>query len=273
MGAIVGGFAASHVLFSSQGVEQQAANVMHGLLEMRRRIQELDPDVLVMAGSDHLNTFSLAMQVTLGVGVADEFTTWGDGVPVTTFAGHRAFAEQFARHAARRGFDLVQIEEVRPDHGMATPKLVADPRNAIPTVPVYLNTLMPIPPSPKRCFSLGQALKEMVETTRPADERVVVMGVGGMSHWICVPEQGTVAEDFDLDFIDKLITGRAEELAAIDVETLERETGNGGLELAAWLFMAGAMPPKARGERLFYEPIRQWDTGLGAVAFAPARRL
>jgi aromatic ring-opening dioxygenase catalytic subunit (LigB family) len=267
MGQIVAGFGASHILFPPSGVEPQAERVFQGLMEIRRRVRELKPDVLVLAGSDHLNTFTLAMQVGLGVGVCDEFTTLGDGgAPATTFPGHRDFAESFTRFAARRDYELVQIEEVRPDHGMAIPKLLIDPKNEIPTVPVYINAIMPVPPSPGRCYRLGGVLREMVETTRPEGERVVVVGLGGLSHWLCLPPQGKVAEAFDRDFMDRMTNGRSDELAKIETEELLEASGNGGLELTAWLFMAGAAPRGAVGETLFYEAIPEWITGMGALA-------
>jgi hypothetical protein len=270
MGRIVGGFATSHVLFPPAGVEDQAARVLDGMLEIRARVQALKPDLVVLAGSDHLNNFSLAMQVTLAVGVADAFTTLGDsGAPSVTFRGHRPFAEGFVRHAGRRDFDLVQAEELRPDHGMAIPRLIIDPGNVLPIVPLYINCNMPVPPSPGRCYRLGGVLKEFVETGRPADERVVVVGTGGLSHWLCLPEQGKVAAEFDLDFIDRMVGGRSEELAALSAEHIEAASGNGGLELTAWLFMAGAVP-KARGEKLYYEPIPEWISGMGGVSLTPA---
>jgi aromatic ring-opening dioxygenase catalytic subunit (LigB family) len=268
MGRIVGGFALSHVLFPPQGVEAQADRILEGMLEIRRRVRALRPDVLLLAGSDHLNSFNLAMQVTLGVGIADDYTTFGDGTPVTTFAGHRAFGEDFVRFAAGREFELVQIEEVRPDHGMAIPKLIIDPKNEIPTVPVYINAAMPVPPSPARCYRLGGVLREAVETVRPDDERVVVIGLGGLSHWLRMPGEGKIAEAFDRDFMEKMVNGRAEELAQIRTEQLLEASGNGGLELTAWLFMAGALAG-ARGECLFYEPIPQWITGMGGLALMP----
>jgi aromatic ring-opening dioxygenase catalytic subunit (LigB family) len=269
MGQIVGGFATSHVLFPPTGVEAQAERVLAGMLEIRARVRALQPDLIVLAGSDHLNNFSLAMQVTLAVGVADQFTTLGDsGAPAVTFPGHRAFAEGFVRHAARRDFELVQAEELRPDHGMAIPRLLVDPGGEIPVVPVYINCNMPVPPSPVRCLRLGGVLKEYVDKARPAGERVVVLGTGGLSHWLCRPEQGKVAEAFDLEFIDGMIGGEAAALAQLSADDIEAASGNGGLELTAWLFMAGALPG-VRGEKLYYEPIPEWISGMGGVSLIP----
>jgi aromatic ring-opening dioxygenase catalytic subunit (LigB family) len=269
VGKIVGGFATSHVLFPPNGVEAQAERVLDGMMDLRRRVQALDPDVIVLAGSDHLNNFSLAMQVTLAVGVADEFTTLGDsGAPAVTFRAHREFAQGFVRHASY-DFDLVQAEELRPDHGMAIPRLIVDPHNQRRIVPLYINCNMPAPPSPGRCYRLGGALKAYVEAARPQGERVVVVGTGGLSHWLCLPEQGKVAAEFDEDFIARMIDGRSEELAEMSAAHIEEASGNGGLELTAWLFMAGAVP-RARGEKLYYEPVPEWISGMGGVSLTPA---
>lgn len=268
MGRIVGGFATSHVLFSPDGVEVQAERVFAGMMAIRAAVRALAPDVLVVASGDHLNNFTLRQQVTLAVGIADIFTPWGDmGIPQTPFAGHRAFAEGMARHAAGAGFDLVQVEEVRPDHGLMLTKLIGDPQGDWPVVPVFINSAMPVPPTPARCFALGEALRTYVEDERPGDERVVVIGGGGLSHWLRVPGQGRVAEDYDRRILRDLVEGRARALAGISNAELLAETGNGGLEVASWLFMAGALPAGARGEIVYYEPVIQWGSGMGGVAF------
>lgn len=268
MGRIVGGFATSHVLFDPAGTEEQAERVFAGMMAIRDRIQRLEPDVLIVASADHLNNFTLKHQVTLAVGVADVFVPLGDmGIPQESFRGHRAFAEAFARSAADDGFDLVQVEEARPDHGLMLTKLIADPDGRFATVPVFINSAMPIPPSPARAFGLGEALKAMVERDRPREERVVVIGGGGLSHWLRVPSEMKVAEAFDRHILAEISEGRARQFAQIDNQTLRTETGNGGLEVASWLFMTGALPDGAIGEVVYYEPIEKWESGMGGVAF------
>ena len=152
---------------------------------------------------------------------------------------------------------------------MAIPRLVIDPKNELRVVPLYISCNMPVPPSPRRCYRLGGALAEYVEEARPPDERVVVVGAGGLSHWLCLPEQGKVAIEFDETFIEKMISGRAEELAELSAGEIEAASGNGGLEATAWLFMAGALPG-ARGDKLYYEPIPEWISGMGGVSLSPA---
>ena len=268
MGKVVGGFATSHVLFSPEGVNDAAERVLQGMLAIRAQVQALQPDVLVVISSDHLNNFTLRQQTTLAVGVADQFTPLGDmGLPRTVFQGHRAFAEDFARTASQAGFDLVQAEEVKPDHGIALTRLIADPDGRIPTVPVYVNSNMPVPPTPARCFALGGVLRATVENKRPAAERAVIVAGGGLSHWLRVPGQGRVAEAFDRHVMDMLTQGRAHELAQIPIGELEEQAGNGGLELMAWLCMAGAMPHRATGETAFFEPLSPWGTTMAGLSF------
>lgn len=268
MGRIVGGFATSHVLFDPAGAEEQAERVFTGMMAIRDRIQRLEPDILVVASADHLNNFTLKQQVTLAVGIADTFVPLGDmGIPQDSFPGNRAFAETFAQSAATDGFDLVQVEEARPDHGLMLTKLIADPDNIVPTVPVFINSAMPIPPSPARAFALGEALRAMVERDRPRDERVVVIAGGGLSHWLRVATETKVAESFDRHILAELTEGRARQFAQIDNQVLRAETGNGGLEVASWLFMTGALPSAATGEVIYYEPIEKWESGMGGIAF------
>lgn len=266
MGQIVGSFGMSHVMFAPDGVEAQAERVLGQMLKLREKVRALVPDVIILAGGDHFNNFNLALQVPLAIALSDHFRTLGDGgVPVTEFAGYRAFAQGFARFAAKQDFDLAQAEEVVPDHGMAFPKLVLDPTNAVPTVLLYVNTAMPLPPSPRRCLRLGEVLRAYVRTARPDEERVVVVGVGGLSHWLRLPEEGRIAEDFDREFLAALAKGQAGELAArFSAEDFIAASGNGGVEALSWLVAAGAAGDNG-GEVLFYEAMEKWATGMAAI--------
>lgn len=270
MGTVVAAFCMSHVMFSPEGVEEQAEAVFSGMMSIRQRVAALRPDRLVLIGGDHFNNFNLAFQIPLALAVSDRFKTLGDGgVPVFEFAGDRAFAEGLALFAADASFDLVQAEEIVPDHGMAFPKLVVDPGNATATVLLYVNSVMPQPPSPRRCHDLGIVLREYVEEVRPDSERVVVIGLGGLSHWLRTAEEGRIATAFDLNFLQVLEQGEAETFARNhSSEDIMKAAGNGGIELLAWLVAAGAVA-NGRGQRLFYEPIAKWITGMAGIELLP----
>lgn len=265
MGRLVGAFATSHTLFGPTGVEAQAERVWEGMLEIGRRVRAARPDVLVLAGNDHLNNFSLALQVPFVVGIADEYIPLGDmGIPRTAYRGTRAFAQAFVDFAQTRDFDLGRAEELKPDHGLALPNLLLNGDAAIPIMPLYINAAIDPPPTPRRCYALGRMLRDFVRDARPVEERCVVVATGGLSHWLCDPQEGRVNVEFDREFIDRLIGGEGEGLAGLSNAELLERGGNGALELGAWIFLAGCAP-NARGECIYYEPIPQWITGMGGI--------
>lgn len=268
MGKIVGAFAVSHILFDPGGVEEQAERAFQGIREIGRRVQALKPDAIVIISSEHMYNVNLSVQTPLAVGVADSYVPFGEmGNPRMPFAGHRELAETFVEVAADLGFDLTKIEEIQPDHGVSVPSLFANPDGLIPVVPVIVNINMTPLPKPKRCHALALALKETIERHRPPGERVVVMGTGGLSHWINTPGMGQINSEFDRMCIDKIVSGKVEDLIALSAADIVEKSGNGGIELVNWI-MAAAVVPGRTGEKIYYEPINKWFTGVGGVAMA-----
>ena len=101
---------------------------------------------------------------------------------------------------------------------------------AIPVVPVVLNTYYPPnQPSPRRCYRLGQAIREAIEGY--ADGlRIGVVASGGLSHF-------TVDEALDGELIRAL-----REKDATALQTLPREQLNSGnSEIRNWICAAGAL--------------------------------
>jgi len=67
---------------------------------------------------------------------------------------------------------------------------VLDATKPAPVVPIFLNTYFPPnQPRPKRCYQLGQAVRQAVEKF-PEDARVGILASGGLSHFL-------VDEEFD----------------------------------------------------------------------------
>ena len=114
------------------------------------------------------------------------------GLPQNPIAGHPEFGDKFIKYAATKGFDLARLEEegFKPDHGSVLPVMFANPLGDIPCVIMNVNINMEPIPTPKRCWDLGVALKDFIENERPADERIAVMGLGGLSHWLNIENDG-----------------------------------------------------------------------------------
>jgi len=109
-----------------------------------------------------------------------------------------------------------------------------------------------------------------LEGTPFQHKRVVVMGTGGISHWVGPPETGKVNAEFDRWFLQCLVEGKSAEVIEKykKAEELEKTAGNGGQEIRDWLAVAGAMPSRLKPRVLAYEPIPQWATGTGVMAWA-----
>jgi 3-O-methylgallate 3,4-dioxygenase len=107
---------------------------------------------------------------------------------------------------------------------------------AIPVVPVVLNTYYPPnQPSPRRCYRLGQAIREAIQSY-PEELRVGVVASGGLSHF-------TVDESLDGEVIRAL---REKDAAALQALPRER-LNSGNSEIRNWICAAGALEHLALG--------------------------
>ncbi len=98
-------------------------------------------------------------------------------------------------------------------------------QEVVPIVPVCINTYYPPnQPTPRRCYRLGQAIRAAVESY-PGDERVGIIGSGGLSHFV-------VDEALDRGFIDMLRKqGRRRDRGDAAREAQFRQLGDPQLDL------------------------------------------
>ena len=100
----------------------------------------------------------------------------------------------------------------------------------VPIVPVFLNTYnAPNTPLPRRCLSLGRALKALVESYGETETRVGIIASGGLSHFVC-------DEELDHGVIDALERKDFARLAALDPRRLMA----GSSEIRNWIVVAAA---------------------------------
>jgi hypothetical protein len=119
---------------------------------------------------------------------------------------------------------------------------------------LFTNGYVPPLPWPKRCYRLGQAIREILDES---DEKVAVLATGGMSHYPGTPLYGHVDEEFDKNVLATLADGQASKLAQLTPDDL-MHSGNG--ELVNWI-IAGGMVGERKAHVLDY--VRLWHIGLG----------
>lgn len=265
MGKIVGAFGTSHVLLDRAGCEAAADRVFAGMMEIRRRIDALDPDVVVVIANDHFVNLDLAHEIPFAVPMVERFTPAGDmGLPPVEFASYPEFAGGIVDYANANGFDLAILREFRACHGVSLPSFICSSDGQRRIVPILTNTMMSPAPTAARCYRLGRQLAEYIEMVRPESERVVIVGTGGLSHWVGVAGQGDVSYEFDDHIFELFEQGRAEELSVMSNEEILKNAGNGGLEIINWMVMAGAAHGKT-GKKVYYEAIPEWYTGMSGL--------
>lgn len=274
MGKIVGGFLVPHdpVMFVvPQAPAEDIRQRMWGAFEeCAARLARLEASSVVIIGADHYFNFGTGClpQYLIGTGDVDGPLDVLPGLKRQPIPASEALASFIAEHGHANGFDWAVARAFTVDHAVAIPdRLIVDPvrrqGQSIGTIPVYLAAGVDPYIRMQRAIELGGAIRAAVEAA-PADERVVVIGSGGISHWVGTAEMGRVNEDFDREIMGYACRGELSAMAALRDDYILEHGGNGAMEIRQWACAMGAMPG-ARGEVIDYAAVREWVTGLGFV--------
>jgi len=134
-------------------------------------------------------------------------------------------------------------------------RLICD--NVVPIVPIALNTYFPPnQPLPKRCYALGCAVRDAVESW-PENARVAVIASGGLSHF-------TIDEELDRGILEACRAHDAATLTNVPLNKLR----SGNSEIRNWIVVAGAATGLTT-EWQDYVPYYRSEAGTGVgAAFA-----
>ncbi len=243
-----------------------------GFPPVRDWLAQVKPDVAVIVYNDHGLNFFLDKMPTFAVGAAAEYRNADEGWGIPTvppFRGDPELSWHIIESLVAEDFDLVTCQEMVVDHAFTLPMALCWPDQKWPvrTVPVVVNTVQAPLPSAKRCYQLGQALGRAIASW-PKDERVVVMGTGGLSHQLDGERAGFINRDFDLQFMDSMVDNPswATKYSTVDLVEL---TGTQGVELLNWLVARGTLPETVRKKQSNYHiPIS--NTASGLMVLEPA---
>jgi 2,3-dihydroxyphenylpropionate 1,2-dioxygenase len=292
---IVGAFACSHagllVTRRDLAPTKMCEHVYAGFAKMGQAIAAAKPDAIVLVATDHLRVYPLSGIPQFTIGVSTSAQGIGDaGLAPQNIEIHQPLARAVLEGALDQGIDLGFSEAMRLDHSFITPLLLGFPSGSPPIIPIAQNCNVPPLPSLRRSHEVGRILGRAIRSGPPG--RIVIVGTGGLSHWVGPPEfqrymrqpagsrigleerypmligdEGIVNEAFDRSFIDLICAGRASDfIASWTTERIYEEAGNGAQEVRNWLLVAGAVDDSP-ADMIAYAPVAAWLTGTGLVSF------
>ena len=274
MAKIIAGVATSHIPAVGAALDLGKTNepywspVFAGYDRAKEWFKEVKPDAIILIYNDHASAFSLEMIPTFAIGCAASFAPadegWGPR-PVPTVEGYPELGWHIAQSTILDEFDMTIINKMDVDHGLTVPlSLMFGQPSQWPcrVVPLAVNVVQYPPPTGNRCYQLGKAIRKAVESFG-SDERIVIMGTGGMSHQLQGPRAGFINKAFDKDFLDGL-TKDPEGLAKISHLTYVEEAGSEGIELVMWLIMRGALDASAKEIHRHYH-VPASNTAVGHI--------
>ena len=272
MATLIGGITTSHVPAIGRAIAKNLQQdpywkpFFDGFIPVRNWLAEVKPDVVIVVYNDHGLNFFLDKMPTFSIGAAPEYRNAdeGWGIPtVPAFPGDPALSWHLIESLVGEEFDLTTCQAMLVDHAFTLPMALLWPDQQWPvrTVPVCINTVQDPLPSAARCYKLGQALGRAVASW-PGDEKVVVLGTGGLSHQLDGERAGFINKPFDLKFMASLVD---DPLWATQFNTrqLVEQAGTQGVELLMWLATRGALGEQVRAlHRNYHIPISNTASGL-----------
>lgn len=191
--------------FASPAEQRQEQIVRATFEKLAAEVKAYDPTLIIAFGPDHFNGFFYDLMPSFCVGVrATAAGDWNYG------PGEINVPEQTALSLIRRvldeGVDIAYSYRMQADHGVTQPLhfLCDGQLNRYPTIPVFINGAAAPMPTTKRSIALGCAIGEFIRSLNLENERVLILGTGGLSHDPPTPQMGAVPPEME----EFLIAGR-----------------------------------------------------------------
>lgn len=236
---------------------------------MRAALDAAKPDAIMVVAAEHFANFFMNNMPAYAIGMGKSY----DGpiedeqwlaIPKRVVRGDPDLSLRLIKQVMQT-VDTAYAEEWRFDHGIMVPLHFLDPGNRYPVIPANINCQGPPLTPLHRAWSFGEAIRRAADTV---PQRIALVCTGGISHWPCTPDSGTVNEAWDREFLDRWTRGdRAAMTAYSDTDTYA-EAGQGGFEIRT--FIACAAAAGGRGEVWHYRPIPIFAVGctIGVMEIA-----
>lgn len=224
--------AAKRPTFEQQKKLRQDAEVAFSAL--RTDLESAKPDVLIVVANDQFVNFFWnnipTFFVTIGDEVKGQFTRHK-----FQYRNDKELGKTIIRAGMEKGIDFSYGEHVELQHTQNVPLyfLLREPK--IPILPIYVNTWVDPAPSPRRCYQVGELVRQVADN---AKERVAILATGGLSHFPGSPRIGEIDETFDHKLLEVMREGKGKSLVDYSVQDLLQA---GDTEFLNWMVVIGAV--------------------------------
>ncbi len=273
MAKIIGGIGSSHIpaigIAMDKGLEQTPywKDFFDGYVPVRKWLEEQNPDIAIVFYNDHGLEMFLDKKPTFAIGAAPVYHNADEGwgiKPIPPITGETELTWHIINELVENDFDPTVCQDIKVDHGLTVPMSLMYPGcqyQHVKVIPVSINCERHPMPKPSRCYAIGQAIGKAVESFG-GDQRVVVLGTGGLSHQLDGERAGFINTEFDQQCLDKMVSD-PEALTRYSNEDLVEIAGAQGVELNMWLAMRGCLLGKVTERvRNLVAPISNTAAGL-----------
>lgn len=225
---------------------------------LRANLEAARPDVLIVIANDQFVNFFFNNIPTFFITLADElegkFTRYR-----FRYRNHKELGRAILKAGLKKGIDFSFGEHVELQHTQVVPLHFLLPEPKIPILPIYVNTWVDPLPTPRRCYSVGELIREVADAER---ERIAILATGGLSHFPGSPRIGEIDTVFDHKLLEIMRDGKGGMLADYSLDQLQRA---GDSEFLNWMVVLGSVGA-AKAAATFYAP-DQVATGWGFASW------
>ncbi len=207
----------------------------------RREIEKSAAEALIVIAAEHFGNFFMNNMPAFCIGIGTSY----DGpiedpewlkIQRTKIPGAADLGRRLTREVMQT-VDTAYAEEWKFDHGIMVPLHFLTPKYDTPVIPVNINCQGPPLTPLHRAWAFGEALRRACDSV---PERIAVVGTGGISHWPATPDSGKINEDWDRDFLDRLMRNDKDALLDYSDTDTYRDAGQGGFEIRTFIAIAAA---------------------------------
>ncbi len=217
----------------------------------RQQIEDTAAEALIVIAAEHFGNFFMNNMPAYCMGIGQSYEgpiEDPDWIKIkrTKIPGAPDLGERLVREVMK-SVDTAFAEEWKFDHGIMVPLNFLTPNYDLPIIPVNINCQGPPLTPLHRAWAFGEALRRACDSV---SEKIAVVGTGGISHWPATPDSGKINEEWDRDFLDRLMRNDKDALLEYSDEATFRDAGQGGFEIRTFIAIAAAAGGK--GDLQFY---------------------